>query len=219
MENLKQKIEFYNKEIFDNEHRRAINKERDFNIINGKIPIIISAPHCVTQMREGKIKQAEGETGAIVQILAELTGCYAIYKTYNNNDDANYDIIRNSYKEELKNIINSKDIKLLIDFHGAKNEHDFDIEIGTDDGINIKHNYNIIEYLKECLQEKGIQNIKVDEKFRASTRHTICKYIFESTNIACIQLEITGQYRHIENISGVEKLIESLSKFINNIKE
>lgn len=218
MKNLKQEIEFYNREIFDNEQKRKMKKERDFNIINGKIPVIISAPHCVTQIREGKIKQAEGETGAIVQILAKLTDCYAIYKTYNNNDDANYDIIENSYKEELKNIINSNDIKLLIDFHGAKNENNFDVEIGTDNGININHNYEIINCLKECLKESGIQDIRVDEKFRASTRHTICKYIFESTNIACIQLEITGKYRHIENISGVEKLIESLAKFINKIK-
>ena len=219
MEKLKQQIELYNKEIFDNEQKRAERKEKSFKIINGSIPIILSAPHCVNQTRQGKIKQAEGETGAIVQILAKLTNCYAIYKTYNNNDDANYDIIGNLYKEELKDIIIKNNLKLLIDFHGAKNENKFDIDIGTDNGINIRQNYNVVEELKKCLEDNGVETVKLNEKFKASTYHTICKYIFETTNIMCIQLEISGRYRYIESLQGIEKLIKSLNNFINNIKE
>ena len=106
MEKLKQQIELYNKEIFDNEQKRAERKEKSFKIINGSIPIILSAPHCVNQTRQGKIKQAEGETGAIVQILSKLTNCYAIYKTYNNNDDANYDIIGNLKQVHIIQFVN-----------------------------------------------------------------------------------------------------------------
>ena len=52
MENLKQRIQRYNK-IFD-EYQ---NKQKEsFKIIEGKIPVLISAPHSVRQLREGKIK-------------------------------------------------------------------------------------------------------------------------------------------------------------------
>ena len=216
MTNLKKQIEEINKKIFDNEQIRKQNKEKSFEIINGSIPIVLSAPHSVKQTRNGKIKEAEGETGAIVQILAEKTGAYAIYKTYNNNDDANYDI-NNLYKEELKQIIETNNIKLLLDLHGAKYESNFDIEIGTDDGKNI-NDTELIEILKYCLYRNGIKNVKENEKFKASTIHTISKYISENTGISCVQIEIAGQFRYIENIDGVKRLINSLLEYSSKTK-
>lgn len=218
LSNLRLEIEKYNDEIFEKEEIRRQNKEPSFQIVEGSIPIIVSAPHCVMQTREGKMKSKEGETGAIVQLLAKRTKCYAIYKTYHNNDDANYDITNNPYKEELKNIIITKNIKLLIDIHGARNENDFDIDIGTDNGINVQNNAELIKALKNSLQSYGIENVKENEKFKASSPHTISKYISETTNIPCIQLEVAGRYRHIENIEGIEKLLNALSDFINIIK-
>lgn len=217
MANLKKQIEEINKKIFDNEQKRKQNKEKSFEIINGSIPIILSAPHSVKQTRNGKIKEAEGETGAIVQILAEKTGAYAIYKTYNNNDDANYDIYNNLYKEELKQIIESNNIKLLLDLHGAKYESNFDVEIGTDDGKNI-NDVKLVEILKDSFNKNGIKNVKENEKFKASTIHTISKYISENTGISCVQIEIAGQFRYIENIDGVKRLINSLLEYINRVK-
>ena len=216
MSSLRSEIEKLNKVIFDKEEIRRKNKENPFKIIYGNIPIILSAPHSVKQTRNGKIKEAEGETGAIVQILAKRTNAYAIYKTYNNNDDANYDISNNLYKEELKQIIESNNIKLLLDLHGAKYESNFSIDIGTDYGKNVK-NSNIIHILKGCLKKHKIDNVKENEKFRASTLHTISKYISESTGISCVQLEVAGQYRYIENIDGVEKFINAIDDFIRNV--
>ena len=218
MKELKEKIEYYNHEIFDNEKERKQNKETPFKIVNGEIPIILSAPHCVKQTRNGKMKQAEGETGAIVQIIAKDTKCYAIYKTYNNNDDANYDI-ENPYKNELEKIIKERKIKLLLDIHGARNENDFNIELGTSDGEKVEGKEYIIKELKENLKQQGITNIVENTKFKANTIHTISKYIHEKTKIPCIQLEITGRYRYIKNIEGIQKLINGLEKFIKNIEE
>ena len=218
MKELKEKIEYYNHEIFDNEKERKQNKETPFKIVDGEIPIILSAPHCVKQTRNGKMKQAEGETGAIVQIIAKDIKCYAIYKTYNNNDDANYDI-ENPYKNELEKIIKERKIKLLLDIHGARNENDFNIEIGTSDGENVEGKEYIIKELKESLEEQGIKNIVENTRFKANTIHTISKYIHEKTKIPCIQLEVTGRYRYIKNIEGIQKLINGLEKFIKNIEE
>ena len=35
----------------------------------------------------------------------------------------------------------------------------------------------------------------------------------------CIQLEITGRYRYIENLEGINKLIIGIEDFIETIKE
>ena len=35
----------------------------------------------------------------------------------------------------------------------------------------------------------------------------------------CIQLEITGRYRYIENLEGISKLIIGIEDFIETIKE
>ena len=218
LNNLKDLIDKYNSEIFDNEEIRKINKEKPFKIVKGNLPIIFSAPHCVKQLREGKIKCAEGETGAIVQILSNRLDCYAIYKTYNDNDDANYDL-NSKYKEYLLKIVKENDIKLLLDIHGAKNEHDFNIEICTDDGKNIENNWYLIDDLKNSFITNGIDKITENTIFKANSIRTISKYIHKETNIPCIQLEITGRYRYIENIEGIYKLINALSDFIDNIKE
>ena len=212
MDELKKQILFYNSQIIQKENK-------GFEIEKGNIPIILSAPHCVLQTRNGKIKQEEGETGAIVQIIAKKAQCYAIFKTTHQNDDANYDIDKNMYKENLREIINRENIKLLLDFHGAKNENAFDIEIGTDEGKNINQKKYIVTELKEKLNKQNIFNIVENQKFKASSIHTISKYIHETTHIPCIQLEITGRYRYIENLEGINKLIIGIENFIETIKE
>lgn len=218
LKNLKLEIEKYNKELLENEKIRKERKEVSFKIINGSLPIILSAPHAVRQLRENKIKSAEGETGAIVQILAKETGCYAIYKTYNNDDDANYDL-DSKYKKELSKIIETENIKLLLDIHGAKNEHDFNIEICTDNGKNINYNNELVYSLKKCFEKEKIDKITENTIFKANSIRTISKYIHEETNIPCIQLEITGRYRYIENLEGIQKLLNSLKEYIKCIKE
>lgn len=212
MNELRKQIVFYNNKIIQNENKL-------FEIEEGTVPIMLSAPHCVPQTRNGIIKPKEGETGAIVQILAKKTECYAIFKTSHRNDDANYDIDKNVYKENLREIIKRENIKLLLDFHGAKNENTFDVEIGTDEGKNINQENGIVIELKEKLKHQGIFNIVENQKFKASSIHTISKYIHETANIPCIQLEITGRYRHIEYLDGIKKLIIGMEEFIETMKE
>ena len=69
------------------------------------------------------------------------------------------------------------------------------------------------------LEKQGIKNIVENTKFKANTIRTISKYIHEKTKIPCIQLEIAGRYRYIENIEGIQKLINGLEKFIEEIEE
>ena len=216
MNNLIKRITKFNDELYSKEKIRLKNKEKSFRVINGKIPIIVSAPHTVRQLRKGKIKGAEYQTGAIVNILVEETGCFAIYKTYNNQDDANYNIENNEYKKEIKRIVKENNIKLLLDIHGAKDEHRFDIDLGTAYGKNINNNIEILEKLKSYLKKNKIENVTENKIFKADSIRTISKYINEETKVPCIQLEVSWKYRDLNNLDNIKRLIKALEEFILN---
>ena len=186
MNKIKERIEKFNHELYDNEKNRLNNKEKSFRVIKGNIPVIISAPHSVKQLREGRVKGAEYQTGAIASILSEETSCFAIYKTYNNQDDANYDMENNEYKEEIKKIIKENDIRILLDIHGAKDEHNFDIDLGTAYGENINNNIEILKRLKNYFKKYKIENVTENKTFKADSIRTISKYINKETKIQCI---------------------------------
>lgn len=214
MDNLIKKITKFNEELYSKEKSRLENQEKSFKVIKGKIPIIVSAPHSIKQLRKGKVKGAEYQTGAIVSILAEETKCFAIYKTYNNQDDANYDIENNEYKEEIKHIVKEDNIKILLDIHGAKDEHSFDIDLGTAYGENINNNIEILKSLRDCFKKYKIENVTENETFKADSIRTISKYINKKTKIPCIQLEISWKYRNLDNLDNIERLIKALKEFI-----
>ena len=210
MENLKQRIESYNKK-FDEYENKPLKEEQTFEVIEGKIPVLLSAPHSVRQLREGKIKGKDRYTGAITIELAKQTNSFAIYKTYNNQDDASYDIENNEYKEKVLELIYKHNIKVFLDIHGAKDTDEFDVDIGTDEKRNLNGKTQILENLIKNLNEKGITKIGIDKKFKACTMHTLTKKIASSTNIACMQIEITRKYRDLEKM---EKVINAIKSWI-----
>lgn len=217
MENLKQRIEQYNKK-FDQYQNQPSKEEKSFEVLEGKIPVLLSAPHSVRQLREGKIKAKDRYTGAIAIELAKLTDSFAIYKTYNNQDDASYDIENNTYKDKVLELIDKNNIKVFLDIHGAKDTDEFDIDVGTDEKRNLNGKTQILEKLIENLKEKGITKIGIDKKFKACTMHTLTKKIASSTNIACMQIEITKKYRDLEQIEKMQKVINAIRVWIQEIE-
>ena len=212
MENLKQRIQRYNK-IFD-EYQ---NKQKEsFKTIEGKIPVLISAPHSVRQLREGKIKGKDQLTGAMVIEIAKQTQCFGMYKTHNNQDDASYDIENNNYKEKVLQIIYENQIQIFLDIHGAKNTEQFDVDIGTDEKRNLNGKTEILNNLIKELKRNEIKNIGIDKKFKANTLHTLTKKIAINTNIACMQIEFTKKYRDINQIQNLEKALNAIINWIKN---
>lgn len=215
VEYLKKRIEKY-KEIFDEYNQKYDRNQKSYEVIEGNIPILISAPHSVRQLRNGKIKGKDLNTGPIVIEIANQTKCFAIYKLFNNQDDANYDIEKNDYKEEVLKIISENNIKLFLDIHGAKDTNEFDIDIGTDNYNNLNGKREVIKKFIQVCNKNGIDNIGIDKKFKANTLHTITKTVAVNTNIPCMQIEITKKYRIIDDIENMEKVIKSIEEFINS---
>lgn len=201
------------------EYDKKYERNKTFETKNGEIPILISAPHSVRQIRNGKIKEKDLYTGPIAIILQKETDCYCIYKTQNNNDDANYDIENNTYKEEILKIIKEKQIKLLIDIHGASNNYGFGVDIATGEKENLNKNIDALKLLEETLKKHKIENVEIEKIFKAKSKHTICKTIAEKTTIPCIEIEIAKKYRDIENFDEIIKIINALKDYIINIEK
>ena len=89
---------------------------KSFVICDAKRKVMVSAPHAVTQIREGKEKYAEPETGKMAEILYERYDIPCIIKVNNHGDDANYDI-ESDYRDALESYINAHSVEVLLDLH------------------------------------------------------------------------------------------------------
>ena len=209
-------------------------KEKYYEYIPGKIPILISAPHGARHLRNGKWKEEDEYTASIAIKLSELTDAHVIYVKNATKEDPNYNL-NSSYKETIKKVVKDHGIKFIADLHGARNDRDFKVAVGIikDD----KDNCSCPKY-KDTIQksfesfQKYIFNL---DDLNASTEGTITYYAKNSLNIEAAQFEINGKYRIIKrkpdsskakngsepkykaNEEKVLKLINFLKQMINNI--
>ena len=193
-----------------------IKEEKAFEYIEGKEKIIVSAPHSVRQIRNGNIKGKDSCTGTIAILLQKQLNCYCLYKTKNCNDDANYDIENNPYKDKIIDLVEKNNINFLLDIHGAKDGQGFDIDVGT---ANLKNLNGQNKYLKDFINigEKYNLNITIDKVFKADTLHTVANTIARKTKIPCMQIEIAKKYRDIEQFNNIKIMLNFLGEYLRNI--
>lgn len=212
--------------------------KKEFKIKEGRIPVMISAPHSINQFREGQLKYADMYTGGIAMLLHEITGCHVIFSSKYKGKDPNYDPNPNGenlYQTALKKYLDNHKISVLIDLHGASSKRDYSLEIGTapvrnengdvegdsDPSLNgrtfisdlIKYTFEFV--FKDVNQPIEKKQIWKNQLFDAGSQNTVTKYISSCTNVSCAQLEINGIYRNPENIGEFSKLIEGLIHLIN----
>ncbi|KAB3532831.1 N-formylglutamate amidohydrolase [Alkaliphilus serpentinus] len=218
LEEIIEKALIYEKQ-FSNNHYHGNPYKGIYQYISGKTPIILSAPHAVKQIRDGRYKKADIFTGTIGIILQELTGCHLIYRSYTGDGDANRDIVC-PYKGYLAEIIKDKNLLYLIDLHGMDKKHPIDIDIGTLNGKSAS--WSLKKLVINSFYEFDIHKVKFDHLFDADSKGTVTQTIWQSQAIHCIQMEINGAYRNIKNtknhlnfyrlLCSLENLILSLSK-------
>jgi len=203
------------REIEDSFIYEKYGDSNGFIIENGKNSIVLSAPHSVSQIREGSNKIGEYRTGLIVKKLGKITKSHIIYKTKNLNDDANYDEQCN-YKCSLENYIKQENIKLLLDFHISAPDREYDIDIGTAEKNNIHSRTDLLDIIVLILEEK-YDCIVIDHTFPASYPHTVASTISRETDIPCFQIEIN--WKLIENQEKTNNFINIFCKIIERLQE
>ena len=198
-----------------NEIDRLENKEfsDDFTIIEGYMPVVLSAPHTMNQMRDdGTIKASEPYTKALALYLQKRLNCTCFVKNFDTGIDSNTEKDE-EYKNELIKYIKRNNIKLVLDLHGASLKREFDVELGTLN--NLSADYSTIKELKEAFIENGILKVNVNDPFKGGG---ITKKVYSETLVDVIQIEINRKYRDL-NISNFMLLADALEKFIRSFME
>ena len=184
--------------------------EDDFLILKGNIPILFSAPHTMYQVRDnGTIKLNEPYTKAIALYLNKYSNVYSIVKNNDTGIDSNRDNY-DDYNVEMRRLIKEKNIKIVIDLHGASKDREFDVEFGTLN--NLSADFSTIKELEEAFTENGILNVSHNSPFKGGA---ITQGVYALDDVDVIQIEINGKYRDHDNIDNLNKLIHSLQNFID----
>jgi len=189
----------------------------DFNIEHRTKKVILSAPHCYPQLRNGIKKKAETKTGILVKNVSKAFNCSCIYKTKFYNNDPNWDET-STYRDQLVDFILANDIKLLFDIHGMSSKRDVDICISSNNGKNILNRFDICDGIKSCFESCGFKNVFIDNPFNASGLNVISSYVSRTCNIPCFQIEINTKflfstfpdYNYDQVASTIENILENI---------
>lgn len=189
-------------------------KEYPFKYIQGRIPVLVSAPHSVRHIRQKKIKQSDIFTGSISCLLNNLSGCHVLSVTALYGGDPNYDQPC-IYKDQLKEICQNNKISFLIDIHGASADRDFDIDIGTMHNRSLLNQDEIINFITKSFHEAGINNLSFNQ-LPAAKQNTVIKYAATQLGIPSVQLEINRKFRAPnQNPVAYCRLLAALATIIN----
>ncbi len=190
-----------------------MKEEESFVLLEGTCPVMLSAPHAVEHVREGKVRYQEPQTADLAKALHARLDCPIIYKTANEGDDANYDAV-SPYKQVLAEYIREKDIQLLLDLHQMAGFRQEQICIGTGRFANISDKC-FVERCVEIFQAKGLKHVSVDAPFAATYPYTVSSQIHRECGVPCIQIEVNSnllmegqkEYARIAVESALEEII------------
>lgn len=183
--------------------------DRSFIIKDGTGAIMFSAPHSVEQLREGKPKYSEPQTGLLAEMLHNELGCPIIRKTANFGDDANYDA-ECKYKDALSEYVKEHGIKFLIDLHQLAPYRDVMINFGTGNWQNMD-NITLLNIFLSVFSKNALGSIQIDEPFDASYEHTVSATIHRKCGIPCMQIEMnTGLLSDDSENCAIETVYKAL---------
>ena len=190
------------------------NFNGDYILLKGSKPILFTAPHTMIQIREnGDIKLNEPYTKALALYFHKHFDTYALIKLNDTGLDSNRDN-HDEFKEVMYKLVKEEKIKLVLDLHGAKNSHDFDVEFGTLN--NLTADFSTIKELEEAFKENNITNIEHNNPFKGGA---ITQYLYNIKDVDVIQLEINAKFRDRHNLNKLYSLVCSLTNFIKQYSE
>lgn len=198
-----------------NHHNGLPTSNRNYQVLPGQLPILISAPHTVNHVRDGNIKRQDGITGGIAEYLCQKFHTYGVIRTWNHGDDPNYsqDSVSMAYRDQIVRLVQEYDIKWVFDLHGIKWRWKTDINLGINDGRNICCANSMIRHFAELWPDDLI--VKIDEPYKAASPWTVSSYVHRQTSSNCVQIELGPKARTTklgfgEFYMGFERLIKEI---------
>jgi hypothetical protein len=169
-----------------------------YRFVEGKIPILISAPHGAQHFRrrENRWKGEDEYTASLAIKLGQLTGAHVIYVKNKTREDPNNDPT-SKYKSAVAKAVKDYHIKFLLDLHGSDEGRPFKVDIGT---INEETGKSSCPTYKETIQEvlSDFEAKIFNKKFCANDTCTMTFFARNELGIEAAQVEINAKYRIVE---------------------
>jgi hypothetical protein len=187
-------------------------------VLDGKSKVLVLAPHATSQIREGKVKPADGGTGSLAVALNRLAGTPVLYTTYRSPKDPNY-YDDNEFKAKVKELVSNLKPTLVLDLHGSDYGHPYDVDFGTRFGKSLLGKGQYLKDLASQLRSEGIFNFSQDY-FPAEKQQSDTQWV-SLMGTPCIQLEINANWISAgedgEHDQKFAKLLEGLVRFVQAI--
>ncbi len=209
-------------EALDNRREmKAPDGENWFKVIEGTVPIVVTAPHATSPTREGALRFSDGGgTGALAILLHKMAGVSVIHTTYVSPSDPNY-YDDNAFKAALREIIDRHDPVLLLDLHGSHPFRPYEIDFGSMNGQSLLGNDHLLTDLIAVLGSAGLINLS-NNYFSASKHNTIIKFA-SALGVPSIQMEISATWLSPQennlNAHRFAQMLQALLRYINDSKK
>lgn len=189
---------------------RGLDDAPPFVVTEGAVPVVVSAPHAVSQWREGRVKPSDDFTGAIALAVAEIAGCSAIVASRYDACDPNWDPFeRCAYKQALAHAVRSFGAVAVLDIHGVPSAAPDAIEVGSADGQTVAALPGADEFARDFLREQLAEHldrqrktISLNVRHAARGRNTVTNTIARACGVVALQLEIATPFRVPCNVKG-----------------
>lgn len=188
-----------------------------YHYLPGRLPVLISAPHGASHRRQERYKDEDEYTAAFARLLAHRTGAHVLYAWARSDSDPNWD--RHSpYKDQLRRVVETHPIGIVIDIHGMSNRHKFGIAVGTMCGRSCPE--PVAGLITGTLQQHGYRPATPQEardftalqwdryvvdhrRFTGGlTSHTVTRFASEELRIASVQFELCSSLRIVRRRSA-----------------
>lgn len=175
---------------------------KDYEILEGKVPILLSAPHVFNHYRSSlkmSYKQAEPYTDQIVKEIARRVNCFAIFPIKELDYDPNSSLLENNpYKREVGRLIKGKKIKLFIDFHGLSDQYSYDLGIYY--GLRYRNAKQEAYKIANGLNSKELRDILIQMRNFSvqNNKETLSEFVVKNFKKVALQIEIVRYIREDE---------------------
>lgn len=185
-----------------NFYNGSMSEHLDICVNIGSIPILVSAPHTTNLTRFGVEKLAEPFTGALGCLLHEYTKCHWIHTTRNHDWSG-------VYKKIAHTLIKDECIKFVLDLHGAKRSHPFDVDLGTNWGASCCP--QVIREIQTIFAQHGILDVRENDTFKADNPKTL----IYGLPVSGVQFEINNRLRNAEHITELFTAFCAIIEFVD----
>lgn len=188
-----------------------------FKIIDGQLPILLSAPHTYPHRRpnlSGVYKGREEWLDVIIQSVCSKSAVHGIYVTNDIDYDPNFSPLENNeYKSEVASLIKNKKIKYFIDIHGLNDMHEYDF------GLLYANRYlkskNLAYTLANGLNSGGLRGSSMQvHNLVDGYGETLSHFVSSKLKVASVQVEIAKYIRDdaILRSEFIENLLSTIAK-------